>query len=1029
MMAIVFETKSSSNGFFSFFGKKSDPNAVAIQLITLFGSDSRHYTILCEALKGKHIELETFQRRQKLHDVILKGMIQKKPVEELPEVKDQLKQCGFSSSSPVQMQLRNMIQMTGFTLYDIQRLSRHHKLFEPSWETIQQAQATLSTELYTTLIFSQKSEIPLSKLGSMHLFSSAGLFTPNGPIFWGELILEWTKLIPGASDIGIPFLKQHPQSGVILGRKGFLPTDTVRLANRTLPPRLPPSSQSEACAFHQFVVSRTIEAIEWTVGGPPFPVEIKEYLANIFTLHEATRMDVSFATSYPSQLLKDELAISGKTPEILSFLRILFNFNLGHVSKEDRKNAAVQQIYSWAFATNSENVRGLLSHEYPFALQEFEKKDESPMARPCNPNQLVIAVSSLRPLYSNDEEFNKNALALVSTYLLLDRSEAAFEFVLKIYKHPCIRIQTKHILDYITEKGHLESFHEDEEFFAILIKPYPISLKERKNLVLEFLTLIKGEGPINCDDFFRTLHLKLRGKLSPKVEEVFANFERVFKQALSPNEKLFLYLQKLSLLPEKISLEFVEQVVFPNIQSLSYRFEKTHRLHLFHELISLQDRPHIFTQNRLFIGVFEEFLGMQLSPEIAYQLLATHLDFSKKNVEEMFHKLSELRSSILNQELDKVILSEKLVEAVNETLGRLTSSEGMLDDHIASSAAIAQFVLSSALLYSRSLHHTRCFPKGVDANDELEFSEAATPHAFLPLHPIETMKSSVGYWTQTQLGITYHFSIIHTETLATFSGSAHLPFPAQMLKEEPDLFQLLKELCWAAFSDTEMSKFPEDEVIMLTDLLSLYRQGNTLWCEFEPKELDKKGVIAPAIFSFLSALKIQSRKAMLYLATQEQFRPSLFKDEKVLQQAGAAMHIRPVTVEKQETFALLPKSLVDRSSPYFPFYAVIEDVAPLVNLMNEQVIQGKKELEGVELNLYLTLTVHNQTAISPPPQVFMTCKPETVNYEDKKYDKLHESDSHFFFQGYKLTLYFHFSDQKWKPPSFYLKKNVLTQSV
>lgn len=80
--------------------------------------------------------------------------------------------------------------------------------------------------------------------------------------------------------------------------------------------------------------------------------------------------------------------------------------------------------------------------------------------------------------------------------------------------------------------------------------------------------------------------------------------------------------------------------------------------------------------------------------------------------------------------------------------------------------------------------------------------------------------------------------------------------------------------------------------------------------------------------------------------------------------------------------------------------------------LNEQVIQGKKEIERVELNLYLTLTVHNQTAIYPPPQVFMTCKPETVNYEDKKYDKLHEVDSYFFFQGYKLTLYFHFSDQK-----------------
>lgn len=1031
-MAVFFQSRSSTNGFFSLFEKKIDPNEQAIELITLFGSDVRHRGIVCDVLKGKRIEVEAFNRRQKLYHAILNGMIQKKAVEELPEVKEQLQTCSFSSNSPVQTHVKSMIRLTGFTLYDIKRLSRYYGLSEClNWKSQQHAQGDLPTELYRVLTIPYSSETCPSEAALTHLFSTAGLFTPNGPVFWGELILEWKTLFPEVEEIGDAFLKKHPHAQIILYKKGFLPTQPVTLPKgKELPRRLPLSKLRETCVFHHFVSLRTIEALEWTLGGPHFPDNIRHHLMTTFTLHENVRMDVSFAISFPERLLKNPLPSSGKVVEILAFLRTLLNFNLGHVPKDHRRDDAMQQLYSWVYETNEENVRGLLSHEYPFALQEFEKKDGSPMLRPCRPQQLVQSVSSLRPLYASDEEFNENALALVATHLLLDRTEAAFEFVLKVNKHPCIRIHTKHILDYITEKGHLESFEEDEQFFAflaenlplnlsgpsedffvLLIKPYQTSLEERKKQVLDFLMLINGQGSINSDHFFRALHLHLRGKLSPSIQQVFAYFEKTYRPTLSPNEKLFLFLQKLSPSPEKICSQFIQTVVVPNLQSLPYNFEKTHRLHLFYELITLQNRPHILSQNILFIRTLETFLGMKLSPEVAYQLLAAHPDLSKKNVEGMFQKLTELRLRILNQELEKVMISSGVIEQVNETLGTLTSSEGMQDSYLSEGASITQFVLSSAMLFSRSVHHTRCFPSGVSADDTLEFPKTAAPHALLPLHSVETMKSSLGYWSQTELGLTYHFSIVHTETLTTYSGSAHLPLPFQELKYETDLFQVLKELCWEVFSDTEMNEVPKDdeEITMLSDLLPLYRRANILWLEYTSQELDKNGVIAPAFFSFLRELKINSRKAMLFLSTRGQFHTPAFKDEKVLQQAGAAMHIRPVTFENQETFTVLPANLAGPSSPYFSFYTVVEDVSPLVDLINEHVVHGGKELDVHPLKLFLTLTVHNQTAVSPALQVFVTCKHETIDHRDPKYDKLHEDTCRFFLQGYKLTLHLQYN--------------------
>ena len=1017
---------------FALFEKKPDPNVLATELITLFGNDVRHRAIISEDFCGRKVVLDTYNKHQMLYHAILSGMIQKKVVDDLPQVQEHLKAQSFSSKSPVQTHVRNMIRMTGFTLYDIRRQSRYYSLAEcDNWKSQQQAQERLPTELYTVLTISHTSDICPSKSALTHLFSTAGLFTPNGPVFWGELILEWNKVFPDVESIGEAFLNQHPHAKIIFSKAEFLPTEPTFLPNGTrLLRRLPLSNLKKTCAFHHFVVLRTIESIEWILGGPPFPEKIRSHLMSLFTLHENVRKDVSFAISFPERLLKEQLGYSGITPEILEFLRALLNFNLGHVPKEHRRDEAIQQIYDWAFESNQENVRGLLSHQYPFALQEFEKNEGDPMVRPCNPQQLVQAVSSLRPLYESDEAFSENALALVTTHLLLDRAEAAFNFVLRIHEHPLVRIHTKHVLDYITEKGHLESFEEDEQFFAflaeilppnlsgpsteffvLLIKPYQTTLEERKRLVLEFLELMQGEGTIDSDSFFRVLHLHLRGKLSPQVLEVFAYFEKTYRCKLSPNEKLFLYLQKLSPPPEDLCPQYIQTVVVETLQSLPYRFERKQRLYLFYEFITLQKRPQAFTQYMLFLRALETFLGMKLSADVAYQLLAAHPDLSQKNVEDMFQTLTELRIRVLNQELERVVISSSVIEKVNETLGSFTTSKWMQDEHLG--RGITEFILRSALFHSRSVHHTRCFPSGVSANDTLEFSHGATPHALLPLHHVETMKSSMGYWTQTDLSLTYHFSIVHSETLMTYSGSARLPLPFQELKFEPDLFQVLKELCWEVFSDTEMNEFPQnnEEVTMLTDLLPLYRRAEKLWLNYTPESLDKNGVIAPAFFSFLKDLKIHSRKAILFLATQGQFHAPAFKDEKVLQLAGAEMLIRPVIFENQETFTILPASLADPSSPYFRFYSVVEDVTPLVDLINEEVVQGRKELKFHPLQLFLTLTVHNQTAVTPPPQILVTCKPQTVAFHDPKYDKLHDDECRFSLNGYTITLHFQYNLQ------------------
>ncbi|WP_420421304.1 hypothetical protein [Simkania sp.] len=1054
---------------------QAQPIDTAVDLIKLFGNDLRHIIIIRQTLKKmgcKQVQT-AYKSSLDLYNAIAVGISKQQSVADIPNVRNHLLTIPFSSENNTADHMKRLIETTAFLFYDIKQQMRFFKFLPPrGWAPQQKKQEELLTHLYYTLKLSpeKKAKVPVPLLRS--LFTTASMHTSYGPVFAGESVLEWGKRIREMHDFAMGYLKLHPQGSFITQEKAFLPFNPIETSEqKAVPRRLPPSKIDIICGFQLFMVYRTVEAIEFELAGcppesteiPSLPKEVKHQLIQYFSSNESLRMEVSFVVSFPQQFLKEELPISGHRMKVLSPLRPFLN-NLAHIPKKSRADPAMEQIYEWIYHSNQEKIPALFRHDYQLAINELEKEDESPMPHAREPRDIVQAVAPLQDILKDEEEFKENALAFAFSYIYNERAGGCFKFLLEVHKSPFMVLHTKHILDYVLEKSHLESLEDDEvffeflkhvlpknlsgpseKFFTLLIKPYKDSCNQsfpaRKKLVGQFFALAFFKGsmpgnftglfnevsdppspkdflnclekadPINSDHFFHALHSHLRGTLPLQVQMVFDFYEQFFPCDLSPSAKLFLLSQELPPLPAEIDEETAQYAALI-FKGLPHQFEEHHRLHLFYLLIAKHNK----LENLQFVRMFEAFLGMQLSPDLAYHYLigkekkafsGAILDgksqkclkleeMNQTGSEEIFSELTKLRSHIAQQQLSKFSISPSTIEEIEDQLGAFLSFLGMNDGSMNELESCTQFLVRSALLNDVSIYHARCFPIGVTASGVLEFPKGSAQYALLPLHHLETMKSSLGYWTQTEQSFTYHFSLVHTATLTTFSGSACLPLSPQMLKNEKEFFFILKELAWATFSD--FTNTWEEPITRFSELMGLLdKRARNLWAQYIPQELDKDETIGPALFEFYEELKLCSREATLFLAMQDELPHTAM--QKKLQRVGAVMNIRSIEHSSRQIFTILPEG-----EPFSPFYSVLEDVTPLVSLLNEEVIQGGKELDLHPVELRLCLTEDNEKAIDPEPQVQLTCKPQEVDYEDPEYNKLYEDSCHFAFQGYTMTM-------------------------
>jgi len=913
--------------------------------------------------------------------------------------------------------------------------SIHHK----EWSSIQEAQVKLPKQLYTLLKYPHapfESFTPETLMP--YLFSTAGLFTPSSPIFWGELILEWKTYVPDVSEIAEELLAPHPHKSMILSRKDFLPNESVKLPNKMeLPPRLPPPKEMKACDFQTYVIHRTIKSIELLLGGPSFPPEVFSELSTLFSKYETVRMDVSFAMSFPKKLLTEEFVYGGVVNETLEKFRCLLNLMHGHIPKELRKNPALQTIYLWVFHSKDANIGWLSRAEYTFTMTELNKKVPSPMERPLNPVVLVERVNSLRPIYSKERDHTNNAFALLSIAITHDRIASIFEFILKCHQSPYVTVTTKHVLDYATEKGHLETLVDDEvffdyvlsllpenlsgpseELFNIFIKPYSNTVEERKKQVQLFIDCMKSKStdPIDSHLYFRALHRELTGKLPLGTYQMIKAFEQEFQIALSTSDKLFFANQPLQALPDSIDLTDSLKRVYSEILKLPYTFETKHLLHLAYEFVRKKES---LQANWPIVQDLEAFLGATLIPEHAYILLSSHL--SEQNIavnhlmenalpqEENLHsiilKLGKLREQILTRHLDDIVIDSELITSIIDCAAGLAKYGVSNSEDVQSCGALIQFLMYSALLYPYSLHHTRCFPTGISETSQLEFPSPSLQHTFLPLWDIDTHKSCYSYWEKSVECYTYSFSIVHLGNLRTYSGTAKLFLTPDQLRKEPELMELLKELCWRIFAEIEVCEGLKSVQNAKTFeyLLAAFPSAAKRWETFSPHALDKNEVIAPALFIFFNELRISSRQAILHLATQgHSYIPS--SSAYCLQEEAVKMHVYPTEFKNKTTFSIVPAGCFKQDDPLFCCYTTVEDVAPLVTLITEQVIGMNKTLIYQPTDCCLTLTMNDQSPLYPPPEVHLSCHQQDISYVDQKFNKMHEAEVSFSLTGYAFSL-------------------------
>lgn len=193
--------------------------------------------------------------------------------------------------------------------------------------------------------------------------------------------------------------------------------------------------------------------------------------------------------------------------------------------------------------------------------------------------------------------------------------------------------------------------------------------------------------------------------------------------------------------------------------------------------------------------------------------------------------------------------------------------------------------------------------------------------------------------------------IQNTQTRESCLDVIPLQIHPAILKEEEAFFFMLKQLCWHACVDSfawKVSSEGKEDEKQITDLntfLEAYPKALEVWNTYKPKKVEKK-VLEKGIFSFLSALKLSTRRILLELTNHQVF----FQKKS---EAVSSFHkILPAIGKNGEAvYTLISDKVILPTSPNFSFYATEEDLTPLEEKVTEVVSkQGKKlTFEGLHV--------------------------------------------------------------------------------
>lgn len=767
----------------------------------------------------------------------------------------------FSVETPVNLRARDthfLLSNLPVPFVEVPELPCEDIIPEP-YVALEEPHAALKATLFH--ILSQKADPP-EDTDELHRFTTR--CDAMRGIRWIHLIREWADKTT-----------QSEKASALLENHALAPL--VAKIEFTPDYKLPdPLDLPLGCCFQEYVCERTINLMEGILRNR-LPERARLNLHIQLRENEQLRMRVAFALCPPEKFAESDLSGDRIENPILRDMRIALNLLSGLPSNPEK-------ILAWVFLRN----RSIKD------VGEFDRGSFS--VDSTRMSNAVSHVNSLRSLYqtevdsslhrtSNSEIFETHAFFLLVNLLNGQRPLNLLLFLGFCSEVPQMQVKTRQILPlvkkhlddqrYEAEKlltqeicSHFEGFRiSPSPLFFDLITTCPIEMEE----VRHRLTALREGLPFDS-------------RIPIEGEALFEALQACFKNT-------------------REDLAFAIDLLKTWKQ---YRFSINQELRLLAVIVKSKTTPEgetgvsergCFATALKFMKRLELFFGRLLPTENAFQLLFFHPNMKmRKKVSKNLTLLAGIRSEL--DLVNQMIIPTATLNEISMKTGTLifAAPTGLLPSYDEfktrphlnppiqyEALKVTMMQLTSQLNFSLlgviigpgnsdippTPFFQSFFPLKVGEGGVISLPPMPCSYSSLEEAPFNLPQTFYyGQWQIVEGRSRFLGTLIYEGTGKTVSLEVPLDLPLTFLvREETAFFTMLSSLYLEICNEFYCGVRPyQDEPIeRLDDLLEFYADAKQVWNEYEPKEGSKVD-IAPAVFTFLKGMRMQTREAMRMLS-------------------------------------------------------------------------------------------------------------------------------------------------------------------
>ncbi|MCB1084884.1 MAG: hypothetical protein KDK60_02155 [Chlamydiia bacterium] len=934
-----------------------------------------------------------------------------------PQVQKLLQSHSFYSVSRIGATLKRWTRLAIFSLPD----PAHEPLHESYLPIAQSSQEEHQTMV--TLLFDQLSnapskapdELPFSLLP---LYNSVAIRLPERKwISWGSLVKAYGDSVVGALEKATSLLKKFPFHQSI----GDLDTSCPIAFEKKLP----------FMPFKEFVSWATLKAIE-AFFCAPLPEGVRNNLLEKFQEDESLRRDYLYFLANP------QTAIPVTEHQNLFYAgRMTFNALSCHVKKEEQGSEHLTVLIDWAFASDREHTMRLHEADYrvekPIDLKTFVPlvSQFSIIAQKHFQKEAISYFLMLVHLPKHPQslakfliEANNHSLCTLTKKVILDFSHFDGE---RSYENFSLRLK---------EIGELipKTVIAPSEHFIPMLAECP---NVKASLFLEQVAAFNQHLKIDLETiestaYFKALQLFLKGRIHPFHFNIFTIFDyegsvseradllmRTRERGAKPKETdpkgLFRALNctsrgnipgilwTLESYPgEKPSKEMVQGFLqFPyralpfekKEETIKFLKEKIieaptqltplQRLMIFHELLTLQDKPQEVRLILETIAWIEAFIGEPLHPNTATEFLLYHPKINQEAMQALFKTTEEGRNALVSLSSPKP--PTKLINSLLQCIAKwqeifYDSSRFVVSElggiHVLPLIAAIQSRVSLSLMADDIRPITRSVPLKIEKG-AFVYPSSLPQGMVLSIRGLKSMHVE---WKVIDGNVALRFSLIHNETFDSLCSKVKLSVKATELENESEFFPQLKSLLYHIGWD--YGDPTEAPLESFQDFLK-HPKISGLIASYRPKVLSKKALLS-AVHEFLLTFRKELRLLFPEFSKGDCFEPKYKENHAIYPQNLMNFAKEGNTFNCGAFHSLIHPKILPENHFLISLFSSKDECVKYPFKLLFKVIQSKEPYQNEEL-----FVIYGQNGIiTTELKATLSLESMNVNFEDKEFQVL-----------------------------------------